>query len=172
MSLESLLDSLPAYADDVKRNWRMAVSQAELTPLQIWGTAVASAVSARNRILLDAVTAEASLQIAPQMLDAARSAAAVMSASNIYFRFVHYVNNENYSKIPAHLRSNASRSHSAPPADFELWSIAVSAINCCEVCIQSHEAAARDKGLSVEAILAAVRIASVIHAAAVMLEAA
>jgi alkyl hydroperoxide reductase subunit D len=105
------------------------------------------------------------------MFDAARAAPAIMSASNIYFRFLHFTKSEDYKKIPSRLRSNASRGHGAPPADFELWCVAVSAVNGCEACIDAHEAAARDKGLTRETILAAVRIASVIHAAAVMLEA-
>ena len=173
MTLESLVDSLPEYAHDLKLNWRMAMTQSELTPLETWGTAVASAIAARNRTLLDAVTAEAAQIIDPALLDSPRAAAAIMSSSNVYFRFVHLAEHERYTKIPAHLRSNAALSRSgAPPADFELWCVAVSAVNGCGACMQSHESAARAKGLSDEAILAAVRIASVIHAVAVVLEAA
>jgi alkyl hydroperoxide reductase subunit D len=167
MTLEALIDSLPAYADDIKLNWRMTIRQPELTPLQLWGTALASAAASRNRMLVDAVAADAALRIEAPMLDRARAAMAIMSTSNIYHRFVHLVEREKYSTIPSHLRTNAARGASA---DFELWCVAVSAINGCGACIQAHERAAREKRLTEETVLAAVRVAAVIHAAAVVLD--
>ena len=55
--------------------------------------------------------------------------------------------------------------------DVELWCVAVSAINACGVCVASHEAVLRQKGVSEETILAAIRIASVIHGAAAVMDA-
>ena len=71
----------------------------------------------------------------------------------------------------AGLRMNIMRTHGIDPLDFELWSTAVSAINGCGACVDSHEKILREKGVSEEKILAAVRIASVIHAIAVVLDA-
>jgi alkyl hydroperoxide reductase subunit D len=56
-------------------------------------------------------------------------------------------------------------------ADFELWSLAVSAINGCGMCIDSHEAELRKHGVSAEQVQAAVRIASTINAVAAVLDA-
>jgi alkyl hydroperoxide reductase subunit D len=53
---------------------------------------------------------------------------------------------------------------------FELYSLAVSAINGCGACITAHERELRKHGLGREAIQSAVRIAAVIHAVAVTLE--
>jgi alkyl hydroperoxide reductase subunit D len=44
-------------------------------------------------------------------------------------------------------------------------------VNGCGLCIESHEQVLRDHGLSRESIQAAVRIAAVVHAVAVTLEA-
>jgi alkyl hydroperoxide reductase subunit D len=55
-------------------------------------------------------------------------------------------------------------------ADFELWSLAVSAINGCGMCIDSHEQELRKAGLRPEQIQAAVKIASIVHAAAAVLD--
>ncbi|MBS0281901.1 MAG: carboxymuconolactone decarboxylase family protein, partial [Proteobacteria bacterium] len=55
-------------------------------------------------------------------------------------------------------------------ADFELWCLAVSAINGCGVCIDSHEKILRDAGFTAEQIQAAVRIAAVVHAIAATLD--
>jgi alkyl hydroperoxide reductase subunit D len=54
--------------------------------------------------------------------------------------------------------------------DLELFSLAVSAVNGCEVCVRSHEQVVTAGGLSEDAVHAAVRIAAVIPAAAVALE--
>lgn len=54
--------------------------------------------------------------------------------------------------------------------DFELFCLAVSAINGCEACVRSHEQVVIDGGLSEDQVHDAVRLASVIQAAAVSLE--
>ena len=54
--------------------------------------------------------------------------------------------------------------------DFELWSLAVSAVNGCGMCLTSHEKVVREAGLSQEQVQAAVRIAAVVHAVAATLD--
>ena len=73
--------------------------------------------------------------------------------------------------MPARLRMNALAKPGVGKADFELWSLAVSAVNGCGLCIESHEKVLREHAVSREAIQAAVRIAAVVHAVAVTLEA-
>ena len=53
--------------------------------------------------------------------------------------------------------------------EFELWSLAVSAINGCGMCLDAHEKELRKHGLTTEQIQAAIRIGSVINAAAMVL---
>jgi alkyl hydroperoxide reductase subunit D len=57
-------------------------------------------------------------------------------------------------------------------ADFELLCLAVSAINGCEACVQSHEKVVLEKGITEDQVHDAIRIAAVIHAAAGALEGA
>lgn len=66
----------------------------------------------------------------------------------------------------AKLRMNVIAKPGIDKASFELMSIAVSAINGCGMCIESHEKTLRAEGISREAIQSAVRIAAVINAAA------
>jgi alkyl hydroperoxide reductase subunit D len=66
---------------------------------------------------------------------------------------------------------NILRTHGVDAVDFELWSTAVSAINGCGSCVRAHEKVLREKGLPEESVLAAIRIAAVVHAIAVALEA-
>ena len=94
-----------------------------------------------------------------------------MGMNNIYYRFQHLSSNENYRTMPARLRMNILRSHGIDAVDFELWCAAVSAINGCGVCLDSHEKVVRGKGLSEESVLAAIRLASVVHGIATALDA-
>lgn len=170
MTLETLLDTFPSYARDIKLNLPNVLKQTELTPQQLWGTALACAIAARNPDLVRAISAEAQPHLTAEAADAARSAAAVMGMNNVYYRFLHMTTNEKYGAIPARLRMQTIRSHGADPVDFELWCTAVSAINNCHACVGSHEKVLRDKGFEEEKVIAAIRIAAVVQAAATVLD--
>jgi len=163
MTFDELLNSIPDYAKDLKLNLGSAMEQSELTAEQAWGTAVACSMAARNPQLQAAMLAGASGKLSPQGLCGARAAAAVMGMNNVFYRFRHYASNDRYGAMPARLRMQAIRTHGADPADFELWCLAVSAINGCQVCVDAHDHAVREKGLSEETVLAAIRIAATIH---------
>jgi alkyl hydroperoxide reductase subunit D len=76
-----------------------------------------------------------------------------------------------YPTLPARLRMNVMARPGVEKADFELWSLAVSAVNGCGMCMESHEKVVRQAGVTQEQVQAAVRIAAVVHAVAVTLEA-
>ncbi len=61
---------------------------------------------------------------------------------------------------------NFIASHGIAKDDFELFSLAVSAMNGCGMCIDSHERVLLEAGVKAETIQAAVRIAAVMKAAA------
>jgi alkyl hydroperoxide reductase subunit D len=167
MNLEALLDTVPGYAKDLKLNFSAVVNQqTDLTPQQAWGTVVASAYATGNADLLKAAFEAAGQHLSEQAMDAAKGAAAIMGMNNIYYRFLHLTSNEKYRTMPARLRMNIMRQHGIDHVDFELWCTAVSAINGCGACVDSHEKTLRDKGMDEEKILAAVRIASVVNALA------
>ena len=86
--------------------------------------------------------------------------------NNIYYRFVHLVGDEEYKKMPAKLRMNVIGSPGIPKVDFELYSLAVSAINGCGMCIEAHNHEVLKAGVSKLGVQSAIRIAAVINAAA------
>jgi alkyl hydroperoxide reductase subunit D len=171
MNLDALIESIPLYAKDLKLNFSSTVrQQTDLNERQAWGTVVASAITSRNPALIAAVLEEAATHLTPEALEAAKGAAAIMGMNNIFYRFLHLTSNEKYRSMRAGLRMNVMRTHGIDPLDFELWATAVSAVNGCGACVDSHEKVMRDKGVTEEQILAAVRIASVVHALAVVLD--
>ena len=172
MELEQLLNDVPDYAKDLKLNLGSVTRQPELTERQTWGTVVACAIAARNPQLRDSLTAEAATHLDEPAIFAAKAASAIMGMNNIFYRFRHLSSNEKYSTMPARLRMQVIGRHGSDPVDFELWCLAVSAINGCRVCVDAHEKVLREKGVTEETILAAVRIASTIYALATTLDAA
>lgn len=166
--MEQLLASIPEYAKDLKLNLQSVVKQTELTEQQTWGTVVACALASRNPQVIEALLEAAAPHLQPAAMEAAKGAAAVMGMNNIYYRFQHLSEHEKYSALPARLRMNIIRTHGTDPVDFELWCLAVSALNGCGKCITAHDRNLREKGMSEETILAAVRIASVVHAIAAL----
>jgi alkyl hydroperoxide reductase subunit D len=170
VNLETLLESTPSYAKDLKLNFSTVMAQAELSKQQAWGTAVASAMASRNPQMIQTVLAEATNHLSAQVLDGAKGAAAIMGMNNVYYRFHHLSGNEKYPTMPARLRMNVMRTHGVDPVDFELWCTAVSAINACGKCVTAHEKTLREKGVGEDAILAAIRIASVIHGLATVFD--
>ncbi len=169
MSIETLRARLPEYAKDLKLNLSSLLREDTLTEQQLWGTALASAIASRDHETLKAVERDASQHLSADAMSAAKAAAAIMSMNNIYYRFVHLAADDAYQSMPARLRMNAIANPGVERSDFELWSLAVSAINGCGLCIDSHEQELRKAGVSREAIQAAVRVASVIHAVAVVI---
>lgn len=168
--LEALRAAIPDAAKDVRLNLQSVLSAGALTPAQRWGTALASAVAARNPRLRDAVLAEAAREAGPAVVDDALAAASLMAMNNVYYRFRHMIGKPVYSEKPARLRMNRLAAPRTSKVDFELFSLAVSAINGCEMCVRAHEKVVLDGGLSDEHVHDAVRIAAVMHAAAVALE--
>lgn len=170
MGLETLKQAMPAYAKDLKLNLGSVIGTSKLPAQQLWGTALAVAIASRGAEVLRQIDAEARSVLTPEAYDAARGAAAIMAMNNVYYRTMHLIGDPTYAELPARLRMQIIGKPGVDAVDFELWSMAVSAVNGCGRCLESHEKVLRGKGVSREVIQEAVRIASVVHAAAVTLE--
>ncbi|HET7394868.1 MAG TPA: carboxymuconolactone decarboxylase family protein [Gammaproteobacteria bacterium] len=173
MNLAELKSRLPEYAKDLRLNLESVLSEGGapgLNQKQIAIVALASAIAARNQDLTQALTAFASQHLDAVELDGARAAAAVMAMNNIYYRFTHLVGDPEYATLRANLRMSIMAKPGIGKNDFELASLAVSAINGCGTCMSSHEKVVREHGIGIQAVQSVVRIAAVIHAVAVTLE--
>lgn len=168
--LDEARDALPDAARDLKLNLQAVLAESTLSPAQRWGTAVAAAVASRNARLREAVIAEARAQADPAAVDDGIAAAALMGMNNVYYRFRHLIGREVYAEKPARLRMNRIARPAGPKVDFELFCLAVSAVNGCESCLKSHEKVVLAGGLGEDQIHDAVRIAAVVHGAAVALD--
>jgi alkyl hydroperoxide reductase subunit D len=168
-ALELVRQELPEAAKDVRLNLQAVLETTSLTPAQKWGVAIASAIAAKSPRLRDALVQDAMAEVDAGVIEDARAAAVLMSMNNVYYRFRHMVGKPSYQAKPPRLRMNRLAQVLGSKLDFELMSLAVSAINGCEVCVKSHEKAVVDGGLTEEHVHDAVRVAATVNAAAVAL---
>ncbi len=169
MSIESIIDAMGDTAKDIRLNLSTVLTTAgspELSITQIFGTALASAYATKDAPLINAIEAEAMQHLTSADVDAAKAAATIMAMNNIYYRFVHLVGDKDFSDMPAKLRMNVIANPGVSKIDFELYSLAVSAINGCGMCIESHTHHLIKAEVSKQAIQSAIRIAAVVNAAA------
>ena len=168
-AVEILRDSIPEPARDIKLNLQSVLQAESLTAAQRWGVAIASAVAARSPRLRDALIEDARPHVDAAVIDDALAAASLMAMNNIFYRFRHMIAKESYTQKPARLRMQRIAKPATNKPDFELFCLAVSAINGCEMCIRSHEEGVIGS-LSEDQVHDAVRIAATINGAAVALE--
>lgn len=168
--IEKLRDALPESAKDTRLNLQNVLTSSSLSPVQLWGTAVAASIATRNAEVAQAILTDAKEVIDSNIIEDAKAAASLMAMNNIYYRFRHMVGKDGYSTRPARLRMNWMAKPLGSKVDFELYCLAVSAINGCEMCVRSHEQVVIDGGLSEDQVHDAVRVAATIQAAAVSLE--
>jgi len=166
MSLKEFADTLPDYAKDLRLNLSSILNDQSMGEERKSGLLLACAHGSGYRPLVAAAEAELAGDLSEQYANAARGAAALMAMNNVYYRFVHLVANPEYGTMPARLRMNFIGSHGIAKEDFELFSIAVSAMNGCGMCIESHERVLLQHGVKPETIQSAVRIAAVMKAIA------
>ena len=165
-ALESLRQTFPEYAKDIKLNLSAVLSDSTLSSDQRWGVAVASAIACNNAALKEATLADARRHVEPKVLEDAAAAAVLMAMNNIYYRFRHMVDKPSYGTKPPRLRMNRMMQPTTNKVDFELYSLAVSAIHGCEMCVQAHEKVIVGHGVTEDQVNDAIRIAATFHAAA------
>jgi lipoyl-dependent peroxiredoxin subunit D len=172
--MKTIRERIPEYAKDLRLNLDALAKIESLTPRQLWGTVLATAYASRNDELLRAATEEARTHLDEAALNAARTAAALMGMNNVYYRSLHLLSNPAYGPLPARLRMQGIANPGLPGQegrlDFELWCLAVSAVNGCGKCLDSHERELEKNGAQALQIQDALRIAAVLHAIAVVLD--
>ncbi|MES2142615.1 MAG: carboxymuconolactone decarboxylase family protein [Pseudomonadota bacterium] len=173
MSIELLKNKLLESAKDIKLNLSTLLTEEgspDLSKSQIGGIALASAYAIKNAMLIDSILSEVSIYLTEAEINAAKSAATVMAMNNIYYRFIHLVNDSSFSSMPAKLRMNVLANPGIDKIDFELSCLSVSAINGCGMCIEAHTQALIKAGISKLAIQSSIRIAAVLNATAMGIE--
>ena len=169
-ALRNFGSGFPEAARDIKLNLQAVMQDTSLTERQRWGVALATAIAARNPALREAVLQDGAEHLDEAVREDAQAAAVLMAMNNIFYRFRHIVGNPAYQTMPARLRMNRIAAPKTSKIDFELFCLAVSAVNNCEMCVRTHEKTVLGGGMTVLQVQDAIRIAATIYAAAVAVE--
>ena len=170
MSLDALRETIPAYAKDISLNLSSLASETLLTDQQKWGAFLASAHAVGVPPVVKAIEAAAKAAgLSEEAAVAAKAAAAIMGMNNVYYRALHLLKNQEYRTLPARLRMNIIANPGVDKTDFELWCTAVSAVNGCGMCLDSHEEELKKRGVAAQQIQAALRIAATVNAVSAVL---
>jgi alkyl hydroperoxide reductase subunit D len=162
-SLDLLEGGKSRYVADLKLNFKSSLESEHLSKKEVALLGVALAVNAGNSLLKAFFVQSASAESASEAeIAEAVGCASLLSANNVLYRFRHFVNKEKYNEIPARIKMNIMARPVTGKEFFELMSLAVSAVNGCEMCVKSHEHSVVELGSKEERIFEAVRLAAII----------
>ena len=161
---------VPEVGKDLRLNLERLLGDEALPVERRWGVAAAAAYAVGSQPLIELLRSQGAEHLTPARVDDARAAAALMGQNNVYYRFrISLGEDSPYARLPPRLRMNRLAAPATTAIELELYSLAVSAINHCELCVRSHEAALRQAEVMPEEIHAAVKLAAVIHGLAAVL---
>jgi len=171
MSINALLSLIPPYGRDLSLNLNVLLAETTLSDQQKWGAFLSCAHAIGVPAVLQNIEAAASEVLTPEAATAAKAAAAIMGMNNVYFRALHLMHNREYETLRSGLRMNILTHPGVDKVDFELWSLAVSAVNGCGLCMDSHEKVLRSHGVSAIQVQVALRIAATVNAISAVIRA-
>jgi alkyl hydroperoxide reductase subunit D len=165
-SLSLLEKGESRYLRDLKLNFTSTLTSEHLSTKECALLGLATAVNNNNGPLTTYFTKYAEEQEATAAeIGEAVGCASLLASNNIFYRFRHFTQKEKYTQIPARIRMQLMMKPVTGKEFFELMSLAVSAINGCEMCVNAHEDSLIKLGTTEERIFDAVRIASLVTAA-------
>jgi lipoyl-dependent peroxiredoxin subunit D len=162
-TLDLLEEGKSRYIADLKLNFKSCFESDHLSKKEVALLGIALAVNATSSVLKHFFKESALAEGATEAeIAEAVGCASLLSANNVFYRFRHFVNKEKYNDIPARIKMNIMARPVGGKEFFELMSLAVSAVNGCEMCVKSHEHSLIELGSKEERIFEAVRLAAII----------
>ncbi len=170
-ALETMSEGETKYLRDLRVNVKNVLSSANLQPKEAYLLAVSIAVNEKNDVLVKSFTDKAKeLEATKAEIAETIACASQLAANNVFYRFRHFTKETNsvYQTIPAGIKMNVMMNPVIGKEFFELMSLAVSAVNGCESCVNSHEESVRKLGASDSRIFDTIRLASIIRGLALI----
>jgi alkyl hydroperoxide reductase subunit D len=164
-SLSLLEKGESRYLRDLKLNLNSTLTSEHLSTKECALIGLSTAINNNNPLLTQFFTRYAEDQGATAAETAeAAGCASLLASNNVFYRFRHFTQKEKYGQIPARIRMQLMMKPVTGKEFFELMSLAISAVNGCEMCVNAHEDSLIKLGAVEERIFDAVRIASLVTA--------
>jgi alkyl hydroperoxide reductase subunit D len=154
------------YLRDLKLNLASTLTSEHLSTKECALIGLSTAINNNNSLLTQFFThyAEEQGATAAETGEAA-GCASLLASNNVFYRFRHFTQKEKYGQIPARIRMQLMMKPATGKEFFELMSLAISAVNGCEMCVNAHEDSLIKLATTEERIFDAVRIASLVTSA-------
>lgn len=164
LSLEAIAQSDSRFLKDLKLNVSGVLKSNNFTKKETTLLALAVAVNQKNEALIKGFTSMAVAEGANENeIAEIHACTSLMNANNVLYRFRHWLpDNTYYNNTPAGIRMSIMMNPVLGKTFFEIVSIAISAINGCEMCVTSHENSVKQHGGTEAQIYDAIRLTSVI----------
>jgi alkyl hydroperoxide reductase subunit D len=167
----ALLTTDARYIKDLKINTGNVLnSNQHLDTKESALLALAVAVNEKSDLLKEAFTRRARQAGATEAVIAEIIAcASLMNTNNIFYRFRHFMQKDYYNNQAAGIKMSIMMNPVCGKEFFELVSLALSAVNGCEMCVRSHEESVLRHGSSEGRVFEAVKLAAVIKGLIIVL---
>jgi alkyl hydroperoxide reductase subunit D len=153
------------YLRDLKLNFNSTLTSEFLSEKECALLGLSIATNNQNAVLIEFYKNYAlKFEATEDELAEAVSCASLLASNNVFYRFRHFTQKEKYTQIPARIRMQLMVKPVTSKEFFELLSLAVSAVNGCEMCVNAHEDSLIKLDCKEERIFDAVRIASIVTA--------
>ncbi|MBN9114076.1 MAG: carboxymuconolactone decarboxylase family protein [Pandoraea sp.] len=157
---------IPDYAKDIRLNLDGTIARSSLEGNDAVGVALAAAFAAKSQPIIKAIRESGVL--APEELEGALTAAALMGMNNTWYPYLEMADNAELKNEKAQLRMNGYATRGGvDQRRFEMYALAASIIGKCHFCVKSHaHLLAAEHGMSTAQLRDVGRIAAVVNAAA------
>jgi len=157
------------YIKDLKINLSNGLAYSNLSKKESYLLALSVAVNEKSNSLkatfLPLAKAEGATD---EEIAETYACVSLLNANNVFYRFRHFTKKEYYETTPAGIKMTVMMNPVMGKEFFELMSLAVSALNGCELCVNSHEASLVGLGTTQARIYDAVRLTAIVRSFAVI----
>jgi alkyl hydroperoxide reductase subunit D len=165
-SVQAFSNSSHRYPRDLRINVNNVLSSDNLEEKEAYLLALSIAVNEKNDVLIKSFAELSESEGAtPDEIAEVHACASLLAANNVFYRFKHFIkdSNDSYQQMPARIKMNIMAKPVLGKEFFELMSLAISAVNGCEMCVNAHEASVRKLGANEARVFDTVRLASLIR---------
>lgn len=151
------------YLKDLRINLNNALAYPNLSKKESYLLVLAVAINEKHDILINAFLPLAEKEgVTSEEIAELYALVSLMNVNNIFYRFRHFTNKEYYNNTPAGIKMSIMMNPVLGKEFFELASLAVSAINGCEMCVNAHEQSVLQHGATEARIYEAIRLTAVV----------
>jgi lipoyl-dependent peroxiredoxin subunit D len=159
------------YIKDLKVNVSNALNFPNLNKKESTLLALGASINDKNKVLIHSFEQLARENGANDLEIAdVYACVSLLSTNNVFYRFRHFTKKEYYETAPAGIKMSIMMNPVIGKEFFELVSLAISALNGCELCVNSHEDSLIKLGASEARIYDAIRLVAIIRGLSVLSE--